>query len=247
MSEEAVTTPQAEPATATPTPEPKAEAKPEPKPEPDWQAAYKGLQTTVNKLHARDEAVARKESEVAESLRQIREMQTVMARQTLGPEQAARLEAQQRYQQERAAALAAAQTTEAAITAYGVVLIDALKTAGISPDDPDIDWARDTGNVQEWQSRVSSSVQKKIEAVIAKRISQAEEGIKAKSAAEIKAEAEALAARAVKEAGVDKIDTGKSGATSGGKSVAEMNDAEFAAYSDQKRQERERRRMQALR
>lgn len=246
MSEETVTTPQANPATVTPVEEPKAEPKPEPKPEPDWQAAYKGLQTTVNKLHARDEAVARKESEVAESLRQIREMQTVMARQALGPEQAARLEAQQRYQAERAAALAAAQTTEAALTAQMGMFIDTLKSVGVDPTDPEIDWAKDTNDVQEWQSRVSASVQKKIAVVIAKRISQAEEGIKAKTAAEIKAESEALAARIAKESGIDKVDTGKGGTTSSGKSVAEMSEVEFAAYSEQRRIEREQRRLQRL-
>jgi len=241
MPEETVTTPQsAEPgAPATPPQEPKAEVQPQ-KPDTDWRAAYVGLQTTVNKLHARDEEIARREAEVQQTLRAI-------AHQTLGPEQAQKLEAQQRYQQERQAALTAAQKAEAYIVAQGSLFVDTLKAAGIDPADTDIDWARDARDVQEWQQRVGPSIQKKIADTIAKRISQAEEGIKAKTATEIKVEAEALAARAVKESGIDKVDTGKSGMTSKAKSVAEMNDSEFAAYSEQKRQERDRRRMQALR
>lgn len=248
MPEETVTTPVEAnpPAAVTPQAAPKPEAPAEVREQPDYEAAYKGLQRTVNKLHSRNEDLQRQNAEIADSLKAVRETTNLLATQNLGPEQVKALEARQVAAAERAAALRASQTQEDFVKAQTGIFIDALKTAGIDPADPEIDWGRDARDLQEWQERFGSSVTKKLEKAIASRISQAEAGIKARTAAEIKAEAEALAARAVKEAGIDKVDTGKGGGTSK-KSVADMTDEEFAQYSEAKRLSREQRRTASYR
>lgn len=198
-------------AAATPTvEEPKPEVtKPE---EPDYRAAYVGLQRTVNKLHTRNEDLQRQNVEIAEALKSVKETTKLLATQSLGPEQMQALEARQHFQAERAAALQAAQRAEQFIATQTSVFLDTLKAAGINPDDPELDWGKDARDVQEWGERIGASVQRKLAKTIEAKLKEAEGKVSAKQSAEIKAEAEALAQRQLKESGVDHIDTAKGSA-----------------------------------
>lgn len=234
--------PEAEPA-ATPAPEaPNAEP---PKPEFDYKSAWIATQTTVRRLHDRSDQLVAQNAELRDSLSTVRETQMALAKQSLGEDEVRALEARQAQASERASAIRAAQNTQQFIEAQTGLFLDTLASAGINPADPEIDWARDSRDVQEWRERVGPSIKAKLEKAITQRITKAEEGIRSKSAVEIKAEAEALASRQLKAAGVDKVDSGTS--AGGSKAVGDMNDDEFKAYSEQKRQEREQRRIRVLR
>lgn len=219
-----------------PVAEPKAEAQPEPKQDPDWQAAYVGLQRTVNKAHARTEDVLRQNAALAEALKEVKETTGLLARQTLGEDEVKALESRQAQAQERAAALAAAQSAGQFISAQTGLFLDVLKAAGIEPTDPEIDWGRNARDVQEWRDRVGPSITARLEKANADRIRRYEEGVKAKNQKEVQAEAEALAQQQLKEAGVDRIDTAKgSGPTRLADRIKDMdtNSEEFKKfYSD---------------
>ena len=205
------TEPAAEQPTAAtpPVEEPKAATPETPKQEPDWQAAYVGLQRTVNKAHQRTEDVLRQNAALAEALKEVKETTGLLARQSLGEEEAKALEVRQAQAQERAAALQAVQSTQQFMTAQTGLFLDLLKGNGIEPTDPEIDWGRDARDIQEWRERVGSSITAKLAKVNAEVISKYEEGIKAKNQKEVQAEAEALTQQQLREAGVDRIDTAK--------------------------------------
>jgi hypothetical protein len=226
MPEETVTTPPAADAAVqptTPAPEAKAE-QPQPKPAPDYEAAYKGLQTTVNKLHAREEDLLNQNRQIADALESVKKTQMAIARESLSEEKVKELESGQRIEQERSAALQAAHATEAFIVAQTGLFIDVLKVAGIDPNDPEIDWGRNAGNVQEWRNRVGPSIQNKLAKTIEEKTRRAESAVHAKSAQAIKEEAAALAQRQLKAADVDKVDTARGGPpTSLGQRIADMD------------------------
>lgn len=265
MSEENPTptteVPAAEPATATPaTAAPNPEQKPtgfderkslpgEQRPQEDWRYAYATTQKTVQKLHTSNEETRRRLSETTEELRAARETLNLLAKQNLNPEQVAALEERQKFSAERAHALQAAQTLDQSVQATITLVDRVMASAGLSEEDRKAVYeeAKNTNNVQEWAETVHALASQRIERAVSSRISKAEGEIRAKTAAEIKAEAEALAAKQRREEGVDKVDTGSGGTTSNTKSLAEMNDAEYAVFSEQKRQEREQRRMKTLR
>jgi hypothetical protein len=219
---------QAQPATPEPE-QPKPES---PKPEPDWREAYVGLQRTVNKLHTRNEGLSNLLTETAEALRTVKETQTAIAKHSLGEDQVKEIEAQQRSQAERSAALSAARNAEAFVNASIAVLSNTMVTAGV----PEAEikqvllGAKQTANVQEWAETVNGLATAAIAKAKAADIRKTEDAVRAKSAKEIAAEAEALAQRALKDSGVDRIDTAKGGAaTSTAERIAKMdpNSKEF--------------------
>lgn len=195
---------QAQPATP-PTEQPK----PEPKPEPDWREAYVGLQRTVNKLHSRNDDLSRQNAEIADALRTVKETQTAIAKQSLGEDQVAAIEAAQRTQAERAAALSAARSAEAFVNASIVVLSNTMASAGVPEADVKqvLLGAKQTANVQEWAETVNELAVAAIAKAKAADQRKLEDGLKAKTQRELTEEAEALAQQKLKEAGVDKIDT----------------------------------------
>jgi hypothetical protein len=223
LSDEVEVTP---PAQAEPTPagdtapaeakaEPQPEPQPEPKQEPDWRAAYVGLQTNLNKSHARTAEVLRQNEALAQSIKVMKEGQTEILRAT-GGDDAVRAAAAREAQglaaeAQRRAAVAATQLIEAQ---FGI-LTGALAAVGVAPNDPSIDWAQDAPDVETWKARVLPSVQARIQKANEERITKERQSITAKSQKEIEAEAEALTQRQLKAQGVDKIDTAKgSGPTS---------------------------------
>lgn len=195
---------------ATPAPEaPKAEA---PKPEePDYRAAYVGLQRTVNKLHSRNEDLSRQNSEIAEALKSVKETTKLLATQNLGAEQVQALEERQRVAAERAAALQAAQSLEQSMQATIGLLDRVMASAGLSEEDRKAVYlgARSASGIHEWTEAVHALASQQMAKVIESRAREAAGKVTAKNAAEIKAEAEALAERKVRESGADKIDTSK--------------------------------------
>lgn len=205
--------------TATETAEPQAPAAPEveatetPKPEPqepkepDYRAAYVGLQRTVNKLHARNEDILRQNRDLASAVEAIKTGQSAILRQTLGEDEAKALEARQAQAIAQSAQLEAARAAEQYIVSQTALFLEVLTEAGVDPNA--IDWAKDASNVQEWAQRVGPAVKAAVRQANESRIREATKTFQAKSAKEIKEEAEALAQRQLKEAGVDRIDTAK--------------------------------------
>ena len=209
-------TPAAEPQVeATPQEAPKAETPQEPKqPEPDFRAAYVGLQRSQNRLNKRVEDVLGQNSALADTVKFLKEGQTAILKQTVGEEEVARMNAREKEGQERSAALQAAQAASQFITTQTGLFFETLVEAGVDPNDPRIDWAKDASNVQEWAERVRPSIKAALRNANAERIRKTEEGYQAKSAKEVKEEAEALAQRQLKEAGVDRIDNARGSGTS---------------------------------
>lgn len=209
MSAEVPATPEApaEPAPAVTAPEP---AKPE---EPDYRAAYVGLQRSQNKLHRRLEDVSGQNAALAETIRVLKDGQQAILKQTLGEDEAKALEAREATASERAASLRAAQAGQSFIVAQTGMYLETLAEVGVNPNDTTIDWARDAGSVEEWRERVGPSIRAAIKRAIATRIQQHELSLKAKTAKEVEAEAEALTQQQLKAAGVDKIDTAKGSST----------------------------------
>ncbi len=214
MSDEAPNTPvEAEPTPAAPAATVATAPVAEPaKPEPDWKAAYVGLQTNLNKSHARTESLQAQNAQLASAVGGLKEDIDVLLKQTVGEEEFGKRVVNRVQAQERQAALNAAQAGATFIEAQTGLFLDTLKAAGVDPSDPGIDWARDAGNVQEWRQRVGPSIVARIQKAYEDRIKSHEASLAAKTAKEIKAEAEALTEQQLKANGVDRIDTAKGSA-----------------------------------
>lgn len=203
------TTPTPEPTAETPAPaettapaEAKAETPTKPQ-EPDWERAYKGLQTTVNKLHSRNEGLLQQNSAMASVVDNIKRDQREVLRATGGEDAVKQSQAREAQMLAQVAASRAANAATELLSAHADILVGALAAAGIPSNDPAIDWAGDAPDVETWKQRVSASVAARIQKANEDR----DRKVQTKSAAEIKAEAEALAQRLTK--GDDKIDTAK--------------------------------------
>jgi len=228
------TSPEATPAEPTKPAEAPAPETPKPTPSPDWEAAYKGLQRSQNRAHETIEEIRSQNRLLAETVRALKDGQSTILKSTVGEDEAKRFEAQQVAAAERAAALAAAQNLEM-LTGKAIGLVDrTLAAAGLSDDDRRKVYEQAKGaNGPEWFDVVHDLARAQLEQSIARRIAAAEDGIKAKTRKEIEAEAESLAQKKLKDAGVDKIDTGKGSSTSDfATRVAKMdpNSAEFKQF-----------------
>lgn len=204
MTAEVPTTPVAEPAQAATAPT----ANPE-KPEPNWRDAYVGLQRTVNKLHARNDDLLKQNSELASGVGALKDDVDVILKQTVGEDEFGKRVATRAVAQERQAALNAAQAGQFFIQEQTGMFLNAIKAAGVDPNDPTIDWARDAGNVQEWRARVEPSIIARIQRANEDRVKAHEVSLSAKTKKEVEAEAQAMTEENLKAAGVDKIDTAK--------------------------------------
>jgi len=209
MTSEVPATPKpvAEPAPQATPPAPAEAAPPTPAApqEPDWKAAYVGLQTNLNKTHARVEDVLKQNQSLVGAIKTLQSGQTELVRSTLGEDKAREMAARDAQAMAQEAARRAATAAQTLMEAQAGVIVSALDAAGIPRDDKSIDWANDANSVEEWQQRVTASVQARIQKANEQRIA----AVAAKSKAEIRAEAEALTARTLKEQGVDRIDTAK--------------------------------------
>jgi hypothetical protein len=238
------------PATPAPAPNPdapKSEELAAARAEADraWKA-YRGLQTTVNRLHQTIEE--RTGARQAAQLQSQTEALDLLVRQNLGPEQAAQLQERQRFATERAAALQAAQSLESNQYAMVALTDKLMASAGLTEQDRQTIYAqtRNAGGMQEWTDNVHALAQQRLEEINAQRVSKLEGELKGKALTEAKAEADAQLAAQRKELGIDKVDTSTGGTASTTKSVAEMNDAEFAKYSEQQANQRRERLMRRM-
>lgn len=191
------------------------EPKEQPKQEPDWRAAYVGLQTNLNKSHARTAEVLKQNEALMGAITAIKSEQREILRSTGGDEAVKAAAAREAQALAQEAARRAATAATQLVSAQAELLVGALAAAGIAPNDPAIDWASDAPDVETWKARVLPSVQARIQKANEERIQNERKAITAKSQKEIEAEAEALTQRQLKAQGVDKIDTAKgSGPTS---------------------------------
>lgn len=235
MADETPATPAeaVEPVPAATTPEAETKPDPAPAPEPDFRAAYVGLQRSQNKLHSQVENLKQTNATLAETVKILKDGQQALLKETLGEDRAKELEKQHVFQATQAAQLRAAQAAEQLIVAQTGLFLEVLQEAGIDPNSPDIDWAKDASTPQEWAQRVGPSIKLAIKRAEETKVRKVEDTLKAKTAKEIAAEAEALAQRQLKESGVDRIDTAKGGATtSTAERIAKMdpNSAEFKKF-----------------
>jgi hypothetical protein len=206
---------------ATPTeepsqPEPAAPAVTEPTapPPPDpkddelarLRAGYAGLQRKYDSVLREKNASTALVEEVAETVKLIRESQTAIAKSTLGEEQAQALDAKLRAATEEGQRQRAAQSAMQFIEAQTRLLTESLNAAGV--DTRQIAWPTDAGSVTEWHERAREQVLKAVTAS-RDRYVKAVEQASAKAKADAATEAERLSEKALKEAGVGKIDKSK--------------------------------------
>ncbi len=98
-----------EPKAVEPSPEATPAADPKPEVQTDWEKAYKGLQTTVNRQHTRIEQLQGQLGTVAGTASSTKEGVDVLLKQSLGEDGYKAHQESQRNEAERAAALAGTQ------------------------------------------------------------------------------------------------------------------------------------------
>lgn len=213
MSSETPITPEpaAEPSPEVTAPEP-ANPEPAPKPEPDWRAAYAGMQRSMNKLHTRESDLLNQNSALVGTVDSLKQDMDVLLKQTVGDEEFEKRVANREVQQERMAALQAAQAGQQFITTATSLYIDALNEVGVPRQVQDVIFVtagNNAHNAAEWAEQVGPAVKYAIQQANQQRIQQHEASLKAKTSKEVEAEANALTENALKAAGVDRIDTAK--------------------------------------
>ena len=213
MSSETPITPEpaAEPSPEVTAPEP-ANPEPAPKPEPDWRAAYVGMQRSMNKLHTRESDLLNQNSALVGTVDSLKQDMDVLLRQSVGDEEFDKRVANREVQQERMAALQAAQAGQQFITTATSLYIDALNEVGVPRQVQDVIFVtagNNAHNAAEWAEQVGPAVKYAIQQANQQRIQQHEASLKAKTSKEVEAEANALTENALKAAGVDRIDTAK--------------------------------------
>lgn len=219
MADETVpaTTPVEAPPTAPPPTEPAA---PDPREEElaklreettRMRGSYTELQRKYQQTYDRANASTALMEEMATNVRLLRESQQAIVKSTLGEEQATALDARITAASQESQRKQAAQSAMAFIEAQTRLFTESLQAAGV--DTAAIAWPTDAASVAEWHERAKSEVLKAITASREKYI-KAVEGANAKAKEAAKAEAEKIADKSLKEAGVGRVDTAKgSGAT----------------------------------
>jgi hypothetical protein len=173
--------------------------------------AYNELQRKYQMQFDRNNASTALMTEMAESVKLLRESQNAIAKSTLGEEQAAQLDARitaaGQESQRRQAAASAMQFIEAQTRLF----TESLQAAGV--DTAQIAWPTDANSVTEWHERAKEQVLKAITISREKYIKAVEQASsKAKEAAKV--EAEKIADKHLKEAGVGRVDTSKGSGSS---------------------------------
>ena len=185
------------------------------RPQEDWRYAFATTQRNMERVQQTNESLRQQNSALFGTVETLKgDIDTLLKKQMPEDEYKAH-EAQRTQQTERAAAMAAAGNMQGFVVAQTGVFLDVLKASGIDPNDPAIDWARDSGNVSEWRERVGRSVVARVQRANEERIKTHEASLKAKSQEEIRAEAKALADQQARAAGIDRIDTAKGGRSTG--------------------------------
>lgn len=206
------------PEAAAPAPEaatapeaPKPEATPAPKPETDWEKAYKGLQTNLNRVQQTNAELRQRIDQMAGHLNSTAGGVDKLLRAQLGDEGYQQEVAARKADTERQQALQAAQAAQEYVPQSINVIAANLRAVGVAEKDIESVFtsAANTASVGEWAETVKVGAA----AAIAKAKSDLEarvaEQVKAKSKDEIQAEAEALAERTVRAKGIDKVDLGR--------------------------------------
>lgn len=210
-------------------PEPDQESK-EARPSTDWERAYKGVQTKINRLNdaLTSERRGRQDllhqnSELAEAIQYLKESQGEILASTVGEDKAKELDQRMRS---ASAGNRQTQALDAAMTftkQQAALFLDTLDAMGIAKNDPEIDWAKDAATTEEWYDRVRASVRARVSKEREQYV-QAVEKAKSGLDKEAKVKADELTKKQLKDAGMDKIDTGKGApAQSLGQKIAQMD------------------------
>lgn len=219
MPEETVpaTTPEA-PQTEQPA---EGQPQPEPTPTPDPREAelarlraedqrktamYNELQRKYQIQFDRNNASTALMEEMAQNVKLLRESQTAIVKSTMGEDQAAALDARITSASQDAQRQKAAQSAMQFIEAQTRLFTESLQAAGV--DTNQIAWPTDAGSVSEWHERAKSEVLKAISTSREKYV-KAVESANARAKEAAKAEAEKIADKQLKEAGVGRLDTSK--------------------------------------
>jgi hypothetical protein len=144
--------------------------------------------------------------EMAQNVRLLRESQTALVKSTMGEDQAQALDARLRAATEDGQRKQSAQAAMQFIEAQTRLFTDSLQAAGV--DTAAIQWPDKANSVQEWFDTAKGEVLKAIGASREKYV-KAVETAAAKAKEQAKADAEKIADKSLKEAGVGRIDSAK--------------------------------------
>ncbi len=211
MSDETATAaPVTEPApaaTGTEAPKPEDQAKPA----PDWEVAYKGLQTSLNKRDRHIDNILLQNQTLMGAVEALKGDLDVVLKQTVGEDGLKARQAERAIAQERSQALAAADTAKQFIPAAIDVMASTMRAAGVAEQDIQAVFlaAKDTANVAEWSEATKSGTVAALAKAKAAESAKIESAVKAKSQEEIEVEANGLAERTLRTKGIDKVDLGR--------------------------------------
>lgn len=183
-------------------------------------AMYNELQRKYQIQFDRNNASTALMEEMAQNVKLLRESQTAIVKSTMGEDQAAALDARINSASQDAARQKAAQSAMQFIEAQTRLFNESLQAAGV--DTNQITWPTDAASVSEWQERAKTEVLKAITASREKYI-KAVETANARAKESAKAEAEKIADKHLKEAGVGRLDTSKGSGASLAQRMAAIN------------------------
>jgi hypothetical protein len=182
--------------------------------------SYNSLQQKYQATYDRANASTALMEEMAQNVKLLRESQTAIVKSTMGEEQAQALDARITSASQDAQRQKAAQSAMQFIEAQTRLFTESLQAAGV--DTTTIAWPTDAGSVSEWHERAKSEVLKAIGTSREKYVKAVETAnARAKEAA--KAEAEKIADKHLKEAGVGRLDTSKGSGASLAQRMASLS------------------------
>jgi len=158
--------------------------------------------------------------EMAQNVRLLRESQTALVKSTMGEDQAQALDARLKSASEDGQRQRAAQSAMQFIEAQTRLFTESLEAVGI--DTKQIAWPTQAQSVQEWFDGAKGEVLKAIGASREKYVKAVEQAAtKAKEAAKV--DAEKIADKTLREAGVGRIDSTKGGKASVADRINSLN------------------------
>lgn len=192
-------------AATAPSEEPKPEATTAPtQQETNWEKAYKGLQTNLNRVQQTNAELRRQLSAQGGSI-------DTLLRQQLGEDAYKQHVQEQQFAQQQQQALEAATIAREYVPHAIAVVSETMRAAGVPEKEIENIWvsAGNAATSAEWAATVKAGTAQAIAKAKSDLEARVAEQVRAKSKDEIQAEAQALAERTVRASGIDKVDLGR--------------------------------------
>ena len=199
---------------------------------PDWREAFEAQQKATSRVARRLEETQSTNKELVEAIKIIRTQQEAIAKATLPPEQAEALIAQVKGSEDGQRQKHLVDQASLLVNAQQRLLRATIEQAGLDPKS--IDWADDAASVDEWTDRVHASIQKEIGKSRDGLLRSVDKAVQTRTR-ETEAKLKDEQRKALKEAGVDKIDTAQGTPSSFAERLARLdpNSKEFEALTEQ--------------